>query len=271
MDRVVLDMDDVTAADPNSWSFRAIKMGDVDCTMTIDNGLVSSGGEGLVTSGSTGSECVQNNDVITIEVKGSASQPVEGYQLGMQYDQNKLQYLGSSAGNITDYSSDNFNVRNGEIKTMWNKFNFQPESMETQKTLFKLHFKALNSFCGLTGVFNLNEEVLPATFYNFNVAPMAANIELTYQKQTPTGNLISLYPNPTTNSATFSFLLNQPGLVTIRLSDYLGGTLNMNQTYNAGTFTYTFPSLSSLVSGPLNYTIQIGNLTYSGVLVKSQP
>ena len=271
MDEVVLDMDDATAADPDTWSFRAIKMGDVNCDMVVDGLVSSGGGESLVTVGSVGSECVQNNDVITLEVKGSVNQALEGYQLGMQFDQNKLQYLGSSAGNLTDYNPDNFGIRDGEIRALWNKNNFQPEPMATQKTLFKLHFKVLNSFCGLSSVFYLNDAILPAKFYNYNVEPIAANIVLTYQKETPKGKLMSLYPNPTTNSATFSFQLDEPSIVTIRLSDYLGGILNMSQTYNAGTSNYTFPNLSSLANGSLNYTVQIGNLTYSGILVKSQP
>lgn len=129
----------------------------------------------------------------------------------------------------------------------------------------------LDDFCDLSSVFNFDDEILPVIFYDNNIEPMEANIELAYQKQTPIGRLLSLYPNPTTNSATFSFQLNQPSIVEIRLSDYLGGVLTTSQSYNAGTFSYTFSSLNSLANGSLNYTVKIGDLTYSGILVKSLP
>ncbi|MFN0037142.1 MAG: hypothetical protein ACKVUS_18960 [Saprospiraceae bacterium] len=273
MDRVTLDMDDPSAADPSTWSFRGVKLGDVNCTMMIDGFSPPGGGEdGLVTEGSTGGGiCAQNNDVVTVEVKASVGQALVGYQLGMRYEQGALQYLGNSAGNLTDYSPENFAERNGEIRTLWNRNDFQAESITGQKTLFKLHFKVLDNFCDLSEVLALDKGVEPSIFYDDGVQPMSAHVVLSYQKETPAGQLLSLYPNPATNSATFAFQLDQANMVDIRLSDYQGGVLTMSQPYNTGTSSYTFPNLSSLADGPLNYTVKIGNLSYSGILIKSQP
>ncbi len=269
LDEVVLDMDDALAADPQTWSFRGIKMGDVNCDMVLDQ--FSAPGGGLVTSGLIGGTCVQTNDVITIEVKGSVSQALLGYQLGMQYDQTKLHFLGSSAGNLIDYSPEYIAENSGKIRALWNRSDFESEAFTNPKTFFKLHFRALEGFCSLSGIFDINDAVVSNEFYNGNIEPMQGNIAISYQKETPQGNLTTIYPNPATNTATFSFQLNQSNLVEIRLSDYLGGVLNMSQQYNAGSFSYTFPTLSSLGYGPLNYTVKIGSLTYSGILVKSLP
>jgi hypothetical protein len=269
LDEVVLDMDDVSAADPVTWSFQGIKMGDLNCDMVIDQLLKPNDGD--VSSGFVGGPCVQNNDFITISVQGSVSQPLLAYDLCMQFDDTKLTYLGSSSGNLVDYNPEYFNKIGDEIRTLWHRSDFLPESFTTSKTLFKLHFKALDGFCSLSDVFDLKDSSGMNIFYDGDIESMQGNVVFTYQKESPVGSLATIYPNPASSTVTFGFQLNQASVVEIRLSDYLGGVINVSQSYSSGPNYYTFPSLSGLANGPINYTVKMGNLTYSGIIVKSLP
>jgi len=270
LDQVTLDMDDNSASNPDSWSFRGIKMGDVNCDMNVDE-LNQDDEEELVTIGSAIGPCIQTNDVITIDLHALSAQPLLSYQLGIKFDETALQYLGSSSGNLPYYDTENFATKNGELRTFWHSNTLQPVSMENPKTIFKLHFKATDNFCNLSDVFYLDNEVKRSIFYNADLQPMEGGLALSYQKEAPIGRLLSVYPNPTANASTFAFQLDQSCTVEICVSDYLGGILNMSQSYTAGMYAYTFPSLSSLANGPLNFTVKIGNLTYSGILFKSSP
>ena len=269
LDEVVLDMDDVTAADPATWSFRGIKMGDLNCDMMIDQLLNPNDGD--VSSGFAIGDCVQNNDIITISVQGSVSQPLLAYDLCMEFDDSKLSYLGSSSGNLVDYNPEYFNKIGNEIRTLWHRSDFLPESFTTSKTLFKLHFKAMDGFCSLSDAFDLKDSSGMNIFYDGDIESMQGNVVFSYQKVSPVGSLATIYPNPASSTVTFGFQLNQASMVEIRLSDYLGGVINASQSYNSGPNYYTFPSLSGLANGPINYTVKMGNLTYSGIIVKNLP
>lgn len=45
----------------------------------------------------------------------------------------------------------------------------------------------------------------------------------------------------------------------------------MSQPFPSGVHSFAFPTLNSLANGPLNYAVRIGNVTYSGILIKSLP
>jgi hypothetical protein len=170
-----------------------------------------------------------------------------------------------------DYNPEYFNKIGDEIRTLWHRSDFLPESFTTSKTLFKLHFKALDGFCSLSDVFDLKDSSGMNIFYDGDIESMQGNVVFTYQKESPVGSLATIYPNPASSTVTFGFQLNQASVVEIRLSDYLGGVINVSQSYSSGPNYYTFPSLSGLANGPINYTVKMGNLTYSGIIVKSLP
>lgn len=136
--------------------------------------------------------------------------------------------------------------------------------------MFKLHFRVLDDFCNILDVFNLEDQVLGNIAYDESGESVPAAITLSYLTEQPAGTLTSAYPNPAENNASFNFQINQPSTVEIRLSDFLGNELTHNGEYLSGAHSHTFNSLSSLSSGPLNYLVKIGNLSYSGIIIKSQ-
>lgn len=267
MDTLTLHMDEDLVEENGPWSFRAIKVGDVNCTMTPDSFTTTD--DDLITMGSPTLTCVEENDIITVDVYGSSSSNLLAYQLGLGYNTDDLQFLGVSPGTLPDFSQDNFAASSGKIKTVWLKNNGQGEDLSTPKTLFKMHFKVLNDFCDIMEELNLSTSILPSFAIDSVHGPVEATLALSYQATPPDGRLLTVSPNPSTTSVTFGFLLGTTATVEIRLSDYLGNTLQNSQQYSTGSNSYTFSSLSSLTSGALNYSVKINGVTYSGILIKS--
>lgn len=187
----------------------------------------------------------------------------------MRFDESSLEFLGISAGNLVDFNQDNFAPEDDKIKAVWYKTDGYGENFSSQKTLFKIHFKALEDFCSILDVLEFDNEVLANQSYNNSGNSVASAISLVYQKERPEGTLTSTYPNPVTTSVSFDFDLSSSKTVEIYVSDYLGNMISNSTAYSSGSHTYTFSSLSSLSSGPLNYRVKIGSLTYSGILIKT--
>lgn len=118
MDRITLDMGDGSAAEEETWSFSAIKVGDVNCNMDVDEFAPGGEGDGLITVSTTGTNCVTADDVITVDVKATSGNALLGYQLGMRYDDANLRFLGISSGNLPDFTQDNFAPTESQIRTV---------------------------------------------------------------------------------------------------------------------------------------------------------
>src|SRR5690606_36487263 len=106
--RITLYMGDASAAEEETWSFRAIKVGDINCNMDVDEFTPGGEGDGLLTVSTTGTNCVIAGNVITVEVNATSGTALLGYQLGMRFDNANLQFLGISSGNLPDFNQDNF-------------------------------------------------------------------------------------------------------------------------------------------------------------------
>ena len=209
--------------------------------------------------------------MITLDVNGTSSSMLLAYQLGMNYNSNNLEYLGASSGNLPEFSQDNFAAKTGEIRTIWMKTNGQPENMLTPKTLFKLHFKVLNDFCNIQNELGLSNLILENIAYDQSGTSVPTALSFSTYVVPPKGKLLSVSPNPAINNVSFNFLVNTSSTVEIRISDFNSNILQFNQQYSPGSFTHTFSNLSSLNNGTLNYTIKIGDVTYSGLIIKSLP
>lgn len=275
LDRVALNMYDDAVSNTESWSFRGVKMGDVNCEFMPEEEFTSSESDdrNLFVSYNTPSnnDCIANGDIFAITMSANAGQPLLGYQLGLKYDQDKLQYIGNEAGDLPDFNADNFAELNGNIRTLWYRNDFEAETFSSTKSLFKLHFKSLDEFCNLEPYFMVDNNVLKCEFYGESSQIISPSLLIDYHPISPTGTLLSPFPNPVSNSVTFSFQLNDPCVVEIRLSDYLGGMLHSSQIYSSGLQTNTFNDLSGLSNGPVNYMVKMGASVFSGILIKTQP
>lgn len=270
MDQVTLNMDDDAAAVIKNWSFGAVKVGDVDCNAQIDQFSPPDDDDNKFSVDIPATNCVNAGDDISLSIRATSSQSVQGYQLGIKYDELALQFLGTSIGSLPDFSFDNFASTPGKIKSIWYKANSQGENITIPQTLFNLRFKTLVDFCSISQIIEFEDEVLNNVFYGSSGEPVETSVILNYETEGRDGELLNIYPNPASNNISFDFELQQSKNVEIRLSDYLGHQLVYTNQYSEGSHSYTFSNLTSLTNGPLNYVITIGGTTFTGILIKSQ-
>lgn len=270
LDEITLDMDEDAMENESSWSFHAIKVGDVNCNASTnitnpdnDNDKFSTTFPSL--------NCVDAGENIALRIGATSDSSILAYQLGIKHDETHLEYQGVTVGNLPDFSHDNFGIMQGEIKTVWYKSNSQAENISSSKTLFVLHYKVLSEFCDLSQVVEFTDDVLNNAFYGSTEEALVTNLALNYQIENRDGTLTSAYPNPATNNGTltFNFELNQSNNVTIHVSDYLGNYLTYSNMYSSGSHSYSFNNLTSLTNGALNYVVTIGTTNFSGALIKS--
>lgn len=271
-----LDMDDATVADPSTWSYVAVKVGDVNCSMIVEDQQPCGEGQentGLITTTQGAGPCLSVEDILTVEVDASnIEDAVSSYQLGLTYDKDKLTFLGIAPGDIPDFKFDNFVVKAGEIRTLWYKDDAGEEMLDDPKTLFKMHFKVKSASCNVNQAIALDDETLPGMFFNNkSQSSVAADLTFNWAKnvESPKGRITSVYPNPASNNLSFNFHLDQAATVAVNVWDFQGNSISYEYAYGSGDHTYTFGSIASLSAGPLNYTLKIDNFTYSGIAIKS--
>nr|MBP6811152.1 hypothetical protein [Saprospiraceae bacterium] len=269
---LLLDMDDAAVAEEETWSYVAVKVGDVNCNMFIDQ-LGGGGDAGLVNTVQGSGPCLSVDDVLTVEVDASnIEDEISSYQLGLSYDIEKLSYLGVASGDIPDFKFDNFVAKDGKIRTLWYKDDASGETLDIPKTLFKLHFKVKKALCDVNDAVLIDDDILTNVFYG-KKSGSSATADLTFNwaknVESPKGRVNSIYPNPATSGISFGLHLDQAATVKIGVSDFQGNSLSHEYQYSAGDHTYTFTSISSLSPGPLNYTVKMDNFTYSGIVIKS--
>lgn len=80
---------------------------------------------------------------------------------------------------------------------------------------------------------------------------------------------MTVYPNPTTNNATFSYTLNKSERVTISIYNLLGEEVStvFSGNLNAGTYSVE-TSIANLESGIYIYKMQVGASSTQGQIVK---
>ena len=148
------------ASDPKTFSFWAIKTGDVNC----DPLPLLEGGEEEESydfTYPTGSTTIPNGQLFDISVKVSSGTPLVAYQLGIDFDPSKIEILSPQSGTISGYSTENFGLTHlseGKLRTLWFKEDGTPSTFGTSTTAFKLRCRALQSISKLESVLQVEEE-----------------------------------------------------------------------------------------------------------------
>ncbi len=281
MDQVELDMDDNSAANPTNWGFRSIKVGDLDATANLNATGSNLNGEGvssrtnesvlLETAVASKERCASQGDIISVTFDIQDKTPIRVGQLGISYDRNMLEILGSSEGNFPDYDPENFAFfpEEGIIRTLWFSKNGKKHDPKTNKQLFRLQFRVLKDFCTLDGLLKFDDQILNNFFLDDSSQPIQkSTIVVDYKAEKPTASLKKVFPNPATREVSFDFKMEETTNVSILLTDYNGKTLTHESQYPAGNHIYTFGDISSLAGNIVNYTVKMGTLHTAGVIIR---
>ncbi|NUO00391.1 MAG: T9SS type A sorting domain-containing protein, partial [Saprospiraceae bacterium] len=261
---------DVTIAP--TWSFRAIKSGDVNFNADVE-GLLSEGGNGYAFS-TIPHACLQTGQTATVLVKAQTTEDIDAYQMGFTFDKDAIEIIGVNQGDIAPFTLDNFGfnqLADGEIRTLWIDEKGDPIKFENNlKTLFKINIKAIEAVCDIGSVIEIEDNVLAGIFLDTEEAVVPMTLKLELIPGIIRHKLEQVYPNPTGTSISFQVELGEAATVSAQVFDQFGNYLTTSGSYGAGEQTIVFNNTSSLQQGTLSYVITAGSETFTGNIIKLQ-
>ncbi len=274
MDNGFIDMGSTSASLPKTWSFRAIRVGDVngsgntlyqnakdfpalDRTQNIEFRVEST------------ENCIKSGDIITVKGDFKAEKNIRAFQFSMDYNKEYLEILGGSKGVLADFDQDSYflDKENGNINVLW--YSTDGKALKLQKNGFLLHFKALNDFCNLNEIIRLNKNGMEPIFLNENKEKLnQVEVELSYKVEKSKGNSVKAYPNPATKQVFFDIASEADNKASIVLSDYSGNTLTVDRKISLGNNTIEINDLSRFSGNIISYAVKLGSITYAGTIIR---
>lgn len=246
-----------------TWSFKAIKTGDVNFSNQVPNELdshdydiklVTNEGTtygdirdwlfvpGQVNDGKL--DCIDKNQSFTIEVVAQTNATIEGYQMELGFDTDDFNVEGINTGDLGGFALDNFYMPDDKtIRTLWFDETSNAQTVNEGTVLFKLYCKATKEICELedvknglilqlkkgfiqTGVWaNVGDKILPIDF-NFGVKVIA---------EIKKHQLNTIYPNPISGEVNIEFTLSEPATVEFLVIDAYGNQKAATESYLVGT------------------------------------
>jgi hypothetical protein len=261
------------AYDPFNWSFRGIKMGDVNCNaMSLLEGEETP--DVFITT-KNNFELIPPNKTLVVNVLLNKDVPVEAYQMELAYDENKVHLLRIEQGDDSNNSLDqNSNIaEEGKIRTLWYSQNENKLDSKAQYSLFKLYFRTTAEIQNPNELLHLSKDGFHNVFYNTNM--QASNVNLTFlatevieggsskiQKTKPN---IMAFPNPTNSEFYLNVPLAASGKIIIQVTDVLGKILkNMSVEGIQGQNEVLINNLNLSGQNMLHYNILCAEGNYQG-------
>lgn len=269
MDEFEINLQDFAIENENSWSFRAIKTGDVNCNAEVD--FPFTGGEDQYILTVPQHNCLEASETAILYLIGKSSDNISAYQLGFTFDKTAMEIQGISKGDLSSFTLDNFGLTKldqGELRTIWLDDNAASVDLTVDKTLFKVHVKFLQRVCDLSQVIQLDDKVMMNRVFDEDGIAQEATLRLEVTPKTIKHDLRNIYPNPFTNTVTFEFELDSADDVTIRIADYFGNSQLSEENYPAGISSCVLQNVSNLQGGVIYYIVHLGDEIHTGNLVK---
>ncbi|MFK8008254.1 MAG: T9SS type A sorting domain-containing protein [Saprospiraceae bacterium] len=271
----------------DNWSFRAVKIGDVNCDApqspyfnfgsTEPEVLARESGIKINTIENQGNSCLEKGKKGKILFSLSSEEELSSYQMGISIDDKKIKVNKVQRENDKSFSLDRFNqedLKNGDLKTLWWNENGKASSFSQEKILFSLEIEALEDFCDLADLIKVNREILPSWFYDIDGNPIDANlfVELSSDflvDRNQNQNLnVEVYPNPSTNQFTFEFEVEKKEEAILTIYDYFGNAIEQKIVLTKGKQTILIDDTSKLSHGLLYYKLSVNNKIAQGKIIK---
>lgn len=271
LDSTRFTLDNTIASDEEAWSFYAIKSGDANGSNDLDF-LINEQPTNIIFTSSKSHKCIDQGETFSIRVKGGNSGDlIQGYQFEAYFDPNILEIISIGEGNVSGYSTENFNIRNlssGVIQNLW----FDPTGqglLESNQVFFEINAKANTQICNIINAVEYQADQLLRSLVISNDSTLNNHVfefEVVFEevRNKPTG----VWPNPAVNQANFDFSLLDNTNITIQLFDQFGNSYFAQPVLSTGTSTVNIP-LTSMASGLIYYQIFIDDEIFTGTIIKS--
>jgi Pregnancy-associated plasma protein-A len=283
-DDLEINLTEPTINQSSTFSFEAIKSGDVNFSATINNlpAFRNEGPSSELRSGSRYSlqsednECLEagKSYLVGLGAKGDAS--VYAYQLGIKVNPQMLSLKSVDKGQSNYFSLDDFNLKEREkgiLKTVWMDFEKNEKiKINEKKDLFQMLVMANTRICGLSQAISLDDQILENLIFDDNSRILNVDLWLTakeVKKNDPNANqLVNVFPNPTSQELSFELNLVEKAKVELVLRDSQGKSIQVNRNLETGTQFIKLDNIQPLSSGMINYTLKIGAKICAGTVFK---
>lgn len=272
MNFVEVNMRNYAVEEESTWSFRAVKSGDVDCDADVITSVVSPDEDPEVEVVSYPHDCFQANEEAVVCFKASGALDISAFQLGLSYDETAVEVLGISQGELPSFALSNFNIGEGKLRTLWiDETGVTPFDMDSPKTLFKAHVKFLRQNCDISQIIDVNDSLLKNRFYDEDGISRMMDLAMQVEESNELPHTLNnVYPNPFGNSISFNFSLVTPEQVSVVLSDGYGNVQTSSGIYGQGSHTHTFQPSNVFQNGLIYYKVMLGSKVFTGSIAKLQ-
>jgi hypothetical protein len=271
----------------DNWSFRAVKIGDVNCNApqspyfnfgsTEPAALARESSVKINTIRDSGNNCLEKGNKGKILFSLSSEDELSSYQFGISIDKEKIKINKVKREDDENFSFDKFNqetLKDGQLKTIWWNEKGELTPFSKDKILFSLEIEALENICDLTDLIKLDREILSNLFYNSAGNPIDANLFVELSSEFLVDNIhaqdlkVNVYPNPSNNQFSFEFEVGQEEEAIITIYDYFGNTIERKITLAKGKQVIMIDDTSNLSHGLLYYKLSINNKIAQGKMIK---
>jgi hypothetical protein len=285
-DALNIPLNEPTVDQSNTWSFQAIKVGDLNFSasafpFTQDPSPELRGEEYSISK--TAHSCLEKGQTYEIELLGNSKEELMVYQLGAKFDPNLIEIVRYEESQIKGFNEDNINqlaLKDGHLKVLWvDHVAGQKIKFNAKKGLFKLIIRPKQDICNLAEAIALDKKVLPTMFISERIENIPMELEWNVKKVNklitvpPTQNLeegapINLYPNPTSDEITLEVKLDQALPIKVILMDASGRTMEFNQDGFKGVNKMQLNTKNTFSSGLISYRVIFNKQQHTGTFVK---
>ncbi|MFN0175851.1 MAG: T9SS type A sorting domain-containing protein [Saprospiraceae bacterium] len=250
-------------------SFKAIKIGDLDCDAWHGLGAPPSQDRGLPQQSLTLPDItLLQGETAEITLRMAETGDWIGLQMGLQFDPEQIEIIEVLAGDLTGLDSDAFHQPvPGTLNFVW--ANDQAQRIASGQDLLRLRIRALESV-KISEVFKA-----AADFENLGSlgdAPQALSLDFRQSEANVSlaeTSILIPQPNPTKGGASIPVRLAQTERVLVEIADISGKILWANSVdMSAGTHLLEIAPQAMPQSGMYVWRVQTGGKTASGKLVK---
>lgn len=240
-------------------AFVAVKIGDVTDDVNPQNLEPSGVDNRSLLAFQVNDMELQAGEVYDIAFRAEDINNVRGYQFGLGYDEQALEFLGISQGALANLSEENFGIfpSEGMITTSW--FQREDAQLAGKEPLFYLSFRALRN-ARLSELLSLNGSKTRGEAYNTYMETMGVGLQFNAESgvvETPAFALYQNQPNPFKQATSIPFRMPEDGWARLSVFDVTGKLLLVKEgDFSAGYNEWQLKRNELKGSGLLSYRLE---------------
>ena len=288
MDYFEISGRNTAVSDEQTWSFAAVKTGDVDCSAKVDEFQNEDDQRLAITI--TPHACILAGDTGTFSLKATVNNSIIGYQTQLDLhnlatpvglpsgDGSPIEIFNVNAGQISGNPTDFFTVLSANsstsLRASWVHDSLFNTNLATGLSILQFDVKTDQDLCDISQVLSANGS-LATQLYNTSGRIASANLVLERidaenrsSKNMSKDYRVQAYPSPFSDALNFSFQCNEAQTVDIYLYNSIGQQIAFVQKQCViGLNLLTYNDLGKLPIGPIHYKLLMGSRHFSGSII----